>query len=216
MQVTEKAQMDKKSSPIQENIQKKRKKITQPYLENSGAYYLQRFSASTSQFRKVMTRKIDLSCKDHPEQNYEDARDLLEDVIIKFNDLGYLNDNNYARILLSSLKNRGFSLGRILQTLKQKGVPSEVIKDIQPEPSIDEERLAALIWMRKKRLGAFNTRPREGDMNRHLASLARSGFDYHTSRWVISLSINEAEILIEELNTSLRKCENNGCSNILL
>ena len=51
--------MEKREPPAP----KKRKKITLSYLENAGAYYLERFSASEAQFRKVMGQKIYKSCQ---------------------------------------------------------------------------------------------------------------------------------------------------------
>ncbi len=192
--------MHKKSSPNVQTIIKKRKKITQSYLENAGAYYLQRFSASTSQFKKVMERKIDLSCRDHPDQNQADCINLLENVVIKFIQLGYLDDKNYARIVFSNLQNRGFSFSRVMMTLRQKGISPEIIEQILPEKTAgehhDDDRKAALIWARKKKLGPFAIRHRDNDMNRGLSSLARAGFGYDIANWVMNLSSDEAKELL--------------------
>jgi len=188
--------MDKKSSPIGKSTPKKRKKITQSYLENSGAYYLERFSASISQFRKVMTRKIDLSCRDHTEQNKEGCMVMLDEVVKKFEHLGYLNDNNYGRILVSSLQNKGVSYTRLLMTLRIKGLSEDIIEQITPEKDFDVDRKAALRWAKKKRLGPFAIRIRENDLNRGLSSLARAGFDYDIAKWVMSLDLREAEDLL--------------------
>lgn len=183
--------MSKKSSPIDTSAPKKRKKITQSYLENSGAYYLERFSASISQFRKVMSRKIDLSCRDHSEQNKEVCLSMLDDVVKKFEDLGYLNDYNYGRLLVSSLQYKGISHTRLLTTLRLKGLSEDIIEQISPNRDIELDKKAALRWAKKKRLGPFAIRVRENDMNRGLSSLARAGFDYDTSKWVMSLQSND-------------------------
>jgi regulatory protein len=188
--------MYKKSSPIDKSTPKKRKKITQSYLENSGAYYLERFSASISQFRKVMTRKIDLSCRDHPEQNKQICMSMLDKVVEKFEHLGYLNDNNYGRILVSSLQNKGVSHTRLLITLRLKGLSEDIIEQIVPERDADLDRKAAIRWAKKKRLGPFAIRIRENDLNRSLSSLARAGFDYDIAKWVMSLDLREAEDLL--------------------
>lgn len=190
--------MDKKSTPNPQTNQKKRKKISASYLENAGAYYLQRFSASISQFRKVMERKITLSCRDHPEQDKENLACLLDDVVKKFEKLGYLNDENYARMLISSLENKGISLSRMTMTLQQKGIAPELIADVLPQRTRDDDKLAALRWARKKRLGSFATRERENEKQKGLASLARAGFDYDVANWVMNLSRDEAESLIHQ------------------
>jgi regulatory protein len=185
--------MDKKSSPIDGLKPKKRKKITQSYLENSGAYYLERFSASISQFRKVMSRKIDLSCREHSEQNKEECMIMLDEVIKKFENLGYLNDDNYGRSLINSLQNKGVSHTRLLLTLRLKGLSEDLIEQLAPERDVDADRKAAVRWAKKKRLGPFAVRIRENDLNRGLSSLARAGFDYDIAKWVMSIELNEAE-----------------------
>lgn len=188
--------MDKKSTPNPQMNEKKRKKITASYLENAGAYYLERFSASISQFRRVMERKITLSCRDHPEQNKDDCLTLLDGVITKFENLGYLNDRLYTQMLVNSLNNRGLSTTRMMMTLRQKGVPPDLIEEMMPERSRDDNKLAALRWAKKKRLGAYATRERENEKQKGLASLARAGFEYDISNWVMSLTRDEADDLI--------------------
>ena len=192
-----KALIDKKSTPNTPFEPKKRKKITRSYLENAGAYYLERFSASISQFKQVMGRKIDKSCKDHPDQNKADCISLLDEVIIKFVDLGYLNDDRYARTLLASLQQKGLSRTRILGTLRIKGINADLVQEIMPEESSDQERQAALRWAKKKRLGPFILRQRENDMQRGLSSLARAGFGYEIATWVMSLTADDAHDLLQ-------------------
>ena len=188
--------MDKKSTPNLQTNQKKRKKITASYLENAGAYYLERFSASISLFRTVMGRKIALSCREHPDQNKDECLKLLDDVVRKFENLGYLNDRLYAQQLLNSLEYKGTSLTKMMMTFRQKGVPPELIEEIMPKRTRDEDRMAALLWAKKKRLGVFATRERENEKQKGLASLARSGFDYDTANWVMNLDREEAEELL--------------------
>lgn len=192
--------MDKKSTPNEQiksqPHQKKRKKITQTYLENAGAYYLQRFSASVGQFRKVMERKINLSCRDHPEQDKEQLAPILDAVVQKFENLGYLNDRNYAQILVNALVQKGASQTRISMTLRQKGLTPDMIENVMPERSRDDEKLSALLWAKKKRLGAYATRVRENEKQKSMASLARAGFDYDIANWVTNLSREEADDLL--------------------
>lgn len=188
--------MDKKSSPNTLPADKKRKKITQSYLENAGVYYLQRFSASTAQFKHVMERKILRSCNDHPDQDHQACLALLDIVVWKFENLGYLNDTHYTQALLHSLEQRGLSHARMRMVLRQKGVPPDLLETMMPERDVEKDKLAALRWARKKRLGPFSTRIRDNDLNRGLASLARAGFDYDLAHWVMKLSPDEAADLL--------------------
>jgi regulatory protein len=188
--------MDKKSTPNVASAAKKRKKISARYLENAGAYYLERFSASIVQFRKIMERKIDLSCRDHPEQEKDKLMPLLDDLVRKFETLGYLDDRRYTQSLISGLTQKGVSVTRMKLILRQKGTSSEMIDELMPERTQDDEQLAALRWAKKKRLGPFSNRHRENETKKSMASLARAGFDYSISSWVINLSREEADDIL--------------------
>lgn len=174
--------MQKKSSTSAENREKKRKKISLSYLENAGAYYLQRFSASTAQFRRVLSRKISLSCRDHPEQNRAECLALLDQVVVKFENLGYLNDESYAKNLLYSLEQKNFAHSRILSTLKMKGVPEDILGNIFPPFNETTDLAAARHWLRKKKIGPYAIRIRENEYQKSIAALARAGFSYDTAR----------------------------------
>jgi len=127
---------------------KKRKKITQSYLYNSGLYYLERFPASIAHFKTVMTRKIDRSIEDHPDQDRDQALEWLDQHVVKrFVELGYLNDSQYARGLIRSLRRKGTSKMKIMLTLNQKGVDSELCREtlfaIDQDLIDDQNRQAA-------------------------------------------------------------------------
>lgn len=171
------------------------KKITETYLTNSGKYYLERFPASTEQFRRVMSRKINKSCKAHQDQNPETCFTALENVIRKFQEIGFLNDAGYAAGLARSLKNRGWPRSRILMRLKEKGISADIIDEAVEEAAPDEDFRNALIWMRRKRLGAFATTEKTQDKS--LAALARAGFDYHTASRALELSKDEIVEILE-------------------
>lgn len=169
------------------------KKITATYLENSGKFYLERFPASTAQFRRVMTRKIDRSCRAHADQDREECLNLLETLISRFQTIGFLDDPAYASGLRYSLTQRGYSSSRIAQTLRQKGISPDWLQEASAREPLnpDHDWLAALRWIKKKRLGAYSTRD-EGP-NRSLASLARAGFEFDMARKALSLTVEETE-----------------------
>lgn len=177
------------------------KKITATYLENSGKFYLERFPASTAQFRRVMTRKIDRSCRTHADQDREECLNLLETLISRFQTIGFLDDPAYASGLRYSLTQRGYSSSRIAQTLRQKGISPDWLQEASAREPLnpDHDWLAALRWIKKKRLGAYSTRD-EGP-NRALASLARAGFEFDMARKALSLTVEETE---EHLLSNIR------------
>jgi regulatory protein len=173
------------------------KKITETYISNAGAYYLQRYAASTARFRSVMTRKIDTSCRHHADQNRDQCLDMLERVIARFQDLGYLNDDSYTRMKVSSLLQRGLSRRMILLKLQNAGIPEAGIKAALgahfSEHGItaeDSELAAALKLARKKRLGP-HAPDKNGDHKRAMTTLARAGFSFDVIKRVLNTGPDE-------------------------
>ncbi len=212
------------NAPAAKTAFKKRKKITLSYLTNAGLYYLQRFPASKAQFRKVMMRKIDRSCKDHPDQDKDTLIPLLdEQVIPKFIDLGLINDALYSKGLASSLRRRGASTNGIVQKLRHKGLePDDIhialsdiderIEESGQHADIDLDSLgganfvAALTLARKKRIGPFSKTPPPDDQaeaahhrDKQMAKLARQGFSYDIVQRVITMNQDDAETLLAQL-----------------
>lgn len=173
------------------------KKITEKYLHNSGLAYLQRFTASTGHFRSVMMRKINRSCAHHTAQSRDECTKMLQTTIEKFQDLGLLNDEAYARGMVTSLRRRGLSSKAIFYKLQQKRLPAHMIESALSD--IDEgnsqaDMIAALRLSRRKKIGPFKVM--EKPEEKELGQLARAGFNYETSRKILSMSLEDAEELL--------------------
>src|SRR5687768_1034793 len=97
------------------------KKITETYLHNAGLYYLQRFSASSESFRRVMMRKVERSCRAHPEQDRAECARMVDELVRKFLGAGLLNDGQYAEAMVSTLRRRGLSSRAIQARLAARG-----------------------------------------------------------------------------------------------
>lgn len=169
------------------------KKITETYLHNSALYYLQRFAASSAQFRKVMQRKIDLSCRHHTDQNPEDCQVLLDKLVTRFQENGLLNDATYARGMVITLRRRGMSERAIFMKLQNKGLSEAQIKgaveDFNTENetnTAESEYRAALKLARKKRVGPYAVT--EFEYDRALSAFARAGFSFDVARRVLGMT----------------------------
>lgn len=178
------------------------KKITERYLHNSGLAYLQRFPASTPHFRRVMGRKIDRSCNYHKDQNREECLTLLESAIRTFERQGLLNDAAYLQGMVTSLRRRGLSKQAILSKLQQKGLTQETVLsalhvyDADNTGIVAPDMAAAVLLMRRKKLGPFRAPMREENANRELSALARAGFGFDIAQKVLSMSLEEAEEIL--------------------
>ncbi|MCW9033095.1 MAG: RecX family transcriptional regulator [Rhodospirillales bacterium] len=157
------------------------RKATRRYLENAAEYYLQRFSTSTANFRRVMMRKVQLSAQHH-ETDPQEGAEIIEELIARFQRVGVLNDEQYAELRASSLHRRGNSKRLINAKLKQKGLDDEVIEGAYnslKEESKNPELDAARAFAKRRRLGPYRTRPpKENQQEKDLAAMARAGFSY--------------------------------------
>lgn len=153
-------------------------------MYNAGLAYLQRFPASTHHFKAVMARKIDRSCRFHKDQAPEPCAEMLEKTVLKFQELGLLDDTAYLRGMVTSLRRRGLSSRAIAARLQQKGLAATDIAnavrtyDIEEYDGRNGEMEAALILARKKGIGPFRRKEKEPDIQKEMAALARAGYSY--------------------------------------
>lgn len=190
------------SSAKEKTTRKLPKKITPDYLHNSGLYYLQRFSASSAQFRSVMARKVKKSCLVRPEQDYESCMQMVDELVAKFQRSGLLNDDLYAQGAVSSLRRQGKSQKAISMKLKTKGLADNLISkkllshaEESGHDTHHAELISAILHMRKKKIGPFAGK-KEITEDKILASLSRAGFSYDTIRKILDMDQEHAEEIL--------------------
>ncbi|MEK9678423.1 MAG: RecX family transcriptional regulator [Rhodospirillaceae bacterium] len=171
------------------------RKATRKSLENAALYYLQRFSSSSENLRRVLSRRVDRSAHFHDTDPAE-GREFITDIIEKLTAHGFLDDSRYAETRVLSLHRRGTSSRDIRMKLREKGVPGDVIDqalETLAEEVGETELMAAIALARRRRLGPYRTRGnRDEAKEKDLASLARAGFGYDTARRVIEAETVEA------------------------
>ncbi len=134
------------------------------------------------------------------ETDTEYGRTLLELVIRRLKDQGYLNDAQYAAVYSSLRKeNERFGRRRVITDLKAKGVHSEVIERAVNSVygEVDEEKLARE-YLRRKRMQKPGNQKQAAKVFRHLV---RAGFASKTifailRKWSVddeTLSVLEEE-----------------------
>lgn len=165
-----------------DNAQPKKKlakKLSERYLRNAGEYYLNRFPASSKHFEIVMTRKIDRSIRDHPDQDKAEwVNHIRETLVPYFEKLGFLNDELLAKGLFNSFQNKGFSKAKIKSRMIQKSIPMHLIDDLFKDGFNDKN--AVIQFAQKKKIGRYNPNGYIdfNDKQKDLGKLARAGFSY--------------------------------------
>ncbi|MBL6929689.1 MAG: RecX family transcriptional regulator [Rhodospirillales bacterium] len=164
------------------------RKATAKSLENAAAFYLQRFATSAENLRRVLMRRVERSVRHHGTERDEGAA-FIDDIIAKFERLGYLNDTAYAEMRVRGLRGRGQSRRAINALLRQKGLDTDTIDAAlaaYAEENEEPERTAAITAARKRRIGPYRTRGgRKENREKDLATLARAGFSYGVALEVI-------------------------------
>ncbi|MCW8861034.1 MAG: recombination regulator RecX [Rhodospirillales bacterium] len=183
------------------------RKATPKYLENSALHYLQRFSTSTANLRRILMRKVERSVLHHDTDPDQGAA-MVEALLVRFGDLGYLDDAAYAEMRVRALNRRGAGERAIRARLREKGVDeADVDRGLASleEEVGDTELSGAVTLARRRRLGPFRTAP-PGDeeeerrrRDREMAAFARAGFDFQTARRVMDAeTITDLEAMLAE------------------
>lgn len=163
------------------------RKMTERRLENIALHYLKRYSATTTQLRRVLSRRISRAARAHG-QEVAEAKGWLDALVEKLVRNGLLNDETWARSRAQSLRESGKSGRMIALKLRTKGISQAVAEQHvrRATESLSDED-AARIHARKKRLGPFrkSAEIRRDKRQRDLAALARAGFSYAVARKVI-------------------------------
>lgn len=181
----EEAKGEKQRRP--EGARKRPRKVSVRSLENVALHYLERYSATVSQLRRVLVRRVDRSLREHGGDRTE-ALKWVDELVDKLVRNGLINDSAYAGMKAQSLRASGRSSRVIAQKLRMKGVSAELVQQKLAEATAElSEEEAARIWARKKRLGPFrrDARTREEHRRKDLAALARAGFSFGVAKKII-------------------------------
>ena len=170
------------------------RKVTPKSLENAALYYLQRFSSSSENLRRVMMRRVYRSAKHH-DTDPEEGAEILDALIKRYNEVGLLDGAQFAKARAGGLNRRGSSARAIRAKLAEKGVAKEVIDETLErlkDEDQDPELSAAVTLARKRRLGPFRvTDDRLEFKEKDMAILARAGFNYSVAQKIIAAETSD-------------------------
>jgi regulatory protein len=146
----------------------KRKTYSEDELYEYAVAALGRRMRTVAELKRLMRARIE-----EPESEY--AETLVERVIRRLKDQGYLNDSNYAAYYSSMRRdNQKFGRGRVVTELKTRGVHASVIeKAVEAAYDGVNEEKQAREYLRKKRM----EKPKDQkETARIFRQLMRAGF----------------------------------------
>jgi regulatory protein len=150
-----------------------RKLFTEAELYDYAVGALARRMRSVAELKRLLRNRV--------EADTEIGKTLVELIVIRLKDQGYLNDAKYAAAFSSYRRdNEKFGRMRVVNDLKAKGVHGEVIEKAVSSvyDDVKEENLARA-YIRRKRL----RKPQNGDQKqaaRIFRNLMRAGFGSKT------------------------------------
>jgi regulatory protein len=146
----------------------KRRQYSEEEMYEYAVGALARRMRTVAELKRLMRARVE-----DPESEY--AETLVELVIRRLKDQGYLNDSNYAAYYSSMRRdNQKFGRGRVITELKTRGVHATVIEKVieTTYDGVNEERQARE-YLRKKRI----KKPKDQkETARIFRQLLRAGF----------------------------------------
>lgn len=160
------------------------RRITADYLQRAALHYLERYSVPAGQLRRVLARKIAVSCRHHGEDPATHAA-ALDAVVARCVATGLVDDRRFAEVRAATLRRKGQSSRAVAARLAAKGVSRELAGELAVAEA-GEERAAALVAAKRRRIDPWRQAgQRAARRQKDLAALARLGFDFITARSVI-------------------------------
>jgi len=161
--------------------------------------YLEKYSPSKQQLKLFLLKKYLTKIK--RTKSKKEGSTINDKINLHLEKNKILNDEMYSDKKARMFLRRGYSLNKINQSLRNKGIENKHIKqsiDKIKEDEIEPDFVSALKLCKRRRIG-----PLRPDANRELfykkdmGILARGGFSFELSKRVLDLEKNEFNKLIK-------------------
>jgi len=172
---------------------KKNLEATVEEMRNFSFAYIEKYAPSKQQLKTYLLKKY-LKAK-IKSVNKSNIADLINVVLEDLEKTKFINDKFYSNSKAKSLIQRGSSINKIRNYLLSKGINDKyVTKTLNEIKSNNEDQdfFSAIKLCKKKRIGpARDENNRSLFYKKDIGILARSGFDFETSKRVMDLEKNE-------------------------
>ena len=161
--------------------------------------YIEKYNPSKQQTKTYLLKKY--LKKFRGTKVKKDITEIIDNIVSNLEKSHFLNDSLYSESRARMLFRRGYSLNKISNTLRSKGIEQKNIKlsldKIKDEKS-DPDFVSAMKICKKRRIGPMRPESnRELFYKKDMGILARSGFSYDTSKKVLSMTQKEFNQLIK-------------------
>ena len=168
---------------------KKTLEATIEEMRNFSFAYVEKYAPSKQQLKTYLLKKyLKSSTSSVKKKDITDLIDLVTEDLEKTN---FISDKFYSESKAKNLIQRGSSINKIRNYLISKGIQDKYIKETVnkiKEKNENQDFFSAIKTCKKKRIGpARDQDNRPLFYKKDLSILARSGFDFETSKNVLEL-----------------------------
>ena len=168
-------------------------------LKDLAYSYLEKYSPSKQQLKVYLLKKYLTKIKGT--KSKKEVTSIIDQIISNLEKNKFLNDEMYADSKARMFLRRGYSLNKINQSLRNKGIQDEYVKksiDKIKENEIEPDFVSALKLCKRRRIGPLRPESnRELFYKKDMGILARGGFSFDLSKRVLDLDTSEFKKLIK-------------------
>ena len=161
--------------------------------------YLEKYSPSKQQLKVHLLKKYLTKIKGT--KSKKEVTAIIDEIILGLEKNKILDDELYSDSKARMFLRRGYSLNKINQSLRNKGIENKYIKqsiDKIKEDVIEPDFVSALKLCKRRRIGPLRPNAnRELFYKKDMGILARGGFNFELSKRVLDLETDEFHKLIK-------------------
>ena len=161
--------------------------------------YLEKYSPSKQQLKVYLLKKYLTKIKGT--KSKKEVTSIIDKIVLNLEKNKFLNDEMYSDSKARMFLRRGYSLNKINQSLRSKGIDDKYVKqsiDKIKENEIEPDFVSALKLCKRRRIGPIRPESnRELFYKKDMGILARGGFSFDLSKRVLDLDAEEFKKLIK-------------------
>ena len=168
-------------------------------LKDLASSYLEKYSPSKHQLKVYLLKKYLTKIKGS--KSKKAVTSIIDKIILNLESNKFLNDEMYSDSKARMFLRRGYSLNKINQSLRNKGIEDKFVRqsiEKIKEDQIEPDFVSALKLCKRRRIGPIRPESnRELFYKKDMGILARGGFSFDLSKRVLELETEEFNKLIK-------------------
>ena len=168
-------------------------------LKDLAYSYLEKYSPSKQQLKVYLLKKYLTKIKGS--KSKKEVTSIIDKIILNLESNKFLNDEMYSDSKARMFLRRGYSLNKINQSLRNKGIEDKFVRqsiEKIKEDQIEPDFVSALKLCKRRRIGPIRPESnRELFYKKDMGILARGGFSFDLSKRVLELETKEFNKLIK-------------------